>query len=360
MNGGCLDKVRIGVIGCGVIGSQHVKAAAESDAIELVAIADLREDVLAEKASAHGVGTTYTEGEALLEDARVDGVVLAMPAVVRKELGLKALAAGKHLLTEKPVGMDAGEVRELISAKGDLVAGCCCSRFRFPPSAQVVTDFVATGALGDLRSIHCRALRAGGPPPQSPPPVWRLRRDLNGGGIMSNWGCYDLDYLLGVTGWSLKPTAVLGQTWGVPPTFSALADPSSNAETHLCATVLCEGGAAIHYERGEMVASTPRLSWQIVGTEGSLDLEMVAAEKTIVHHRAVAAVGVESETLWEGTEDMSVIHRGPVTDFAGAIREGRETKTSLEQALVVQAITDGIYAASERGESVGVDVEVGV
>lgn len=346
-----MEKTRIGIIGCGVIGSQHIKAASESDGIDLIAIADQREDLVNEKATEHGVPNVYTEGNDLLDDDRVEGVVLALPAVARGALALKAFENGIHVLTEKPVGMNAEEVQRLIEARGELIAGCCCSRFRFPPSAGAITAFIAGGALGDLRVIHARALRAGGPPPATPPPIWRLRRDLNGGGIMSNWGCYDLDYLLGITGWSLKPRVVLGRTWTVPPKFKAMADPSSDAETHVAATILCDDEVAIHYERGEMVASTPRLGWQIVGTDGSLDLEMVMAGKKIAHHKAVVETGVETSMLWDGTDDMSSIHSGPVTDFAAAIREGRQPKTSLEQALVVQQITDAIYASAERGKA---------
>lgn len=346
-----MDPVKLGVIGCGVIGSQHIQASLDHDSVDVVAVADLREHVANDIAARNGIPKVYTEGTDLLLDDAIEGVVLAMPACVRKDLALKAFERGIHVLVEKPVGMNADEVRELIVARGELIAGCCCSRFRFPPSANAVTDFIASGVLGDLRVIHCRALRAGGPPPVKSPPIWRLRRDLNGGGIMSNWGCYDLDYLLGITGWSLKPRLVLGQMWGVPPKFNALADPSSDAETHLAATIQCEGGVAIHYERGEMVTSSPRLTWQVVGTDGSLDLEMVKAEKKIEYHKAVSEEGVVTETLWEGSDDMSAIHFGPITDFAAAIREGRQPKTSLERALVVQQITDAIYTSAESGKA---------
>ncbi len=350
-----MDPARIGVIGCGVIGSEHIKAADASDRVDLVAVADLKEDLAKEKALSFDVRKMYVEGLDLLEDDSIEGVVLAMPAVQRRILALKAFERGIHVLVEKPAGMDANEVRELIDARGDLIAGCCSSRFRFPASANAVADFVASGALGDLRVVHCRALRPGGPPPEKDPPVWRLRRDLNGGGIMSNWGCYDLDYLLGITGWTLKPKTVLGQKWGVPPRFHALADPSSNAETHLVATILCEGDVAIHYERGEMMASSPRLTWQVVGADGSLDLEMVKGEKKIEFHKAISEAGVVTETLWEGSEDTGKIHGGPIRDFATAIREGRQPKTSLENALVVQQITDAIYASAERGQAVEIN-----
>jgi len=343
---------KIGIIGCGVIGSQHVKWAAESDSVDLVAVADLIEERRNEAAGMYDVPKKYVDGADMIADGEMDGVVLAMPAISRVDLALKAFEQGLHVLTEKPVARNADEVRTLIEARGDLIAACCSSRYRFLPSAGAITDFYASGALGDLRVVHCRALRSGGPPPEKDPPVWRLRRDLNGGGIMSNWGCYDLDYLLGVTGWTVKPRVVLGQMWTVPPKFRALADPSSDAEAHLAATIQCEDGIVIHYERGEMMTCTPRLSWQLVGSEGSLDLEMVSAKKEIIYHRAVSETGVESETMWEGDEDKTMVHVGPVTDFAEAIAEGRQPKTTLEQALVVQKITDAIYASAESGRAV--------
>lgn len=347
---------KIGIIGCGVIGSHHIKAASESDSVDLVAVADLIPERRDEAAGMYDVPKKYTEGAEMIEDGQVDGVVLAMPAISRLDLAKQAFAEGLHVLTEKPVARNVAEVQELIAARGDLIAGCCSSRYRFLETTDAMTEFFATGALGDLRVIHCRALRSGGPPPEKEPPIWRLRRDLNGGGIMSNWGCYDLDYLLGITGWTIRPRTVLGQMWSVPPKFHASADPSSDAETHLVATIQCEDGIAIHYERGEMMTCTPRLSWQMIGSEGSLDLEMVQAEKRIEHHRAVSETGVETDVLWEGTEDTSEVHSGPVADFAEAIAEGRQPKTTLENALVIQAITDGIYASAESGKAVEINV----
>jgi len=74
-----------------------------------------------------------------------------------------------------------------------------------------------------------RALKGAAAPPQNPPPPWRLSKAMNGGGILVNWGCYDLDYLLGITGWMIEPRLALARTWGVPETFAAYAAPGSDA-----------------------------------------------------------------------------------------------------------------------------------
>ena len=348
-----MEPVRLGVIGCGVIGPHHLQAATESPLIEVVAVADLVEERAREAAQRFGVAKTYTEGAALIEDPDVEAVVLAFPADHRTELALHAFAHGKHVLTEKPVAMNAGEVRQMIAARGDLVAATCSGRFRFPEGAQAAAELVASGALGELRCVYCRELRAAGPPPEKAPPDWRLIKSRNGGGILVNWGCYDLDYLLGICGWSLRPKTVFAQTWTVPPRFESHVAPGSDAEAYYTALVRCEGGTIISLERGEYMPCQPEAAWQIVGTKGSLKLHMTAVTpKVIIHDDTSTEQGVISKVIWEGEEGKTLQHSTPTTDFAAAIREHQPPKTTLEQALVVQQISDAIYASAELGEAV--------
>ena len=348
-----MDPVRLGVIGCGVIGQHHLASAQASPLIEIAALSDLRADLANESAEKFGVDKTYPKGEALLEDAHVQAVVLAMPTQGRTSLALRAFEKGKHVLVEKPVAMNADEVRQMIAAKGDLKAACCSSRHRFLESAQVITDFLARDGLGELRLLRCRASGPAGERPEQLRPAWRLIKALNGGGILMNWGCYDLDYLLGVTGWSLKPKKVLAQTWTVPPRFESHVAPGSDAETHYAALITCEGGVTISLERGEYMPAGQEDSWQIIGSQGALRFRMTAQKgKTIVHDEASTEKGVVSKTLWEGDEDNSTGQHGVVHDFAEAICEGREPKTTLERALIVQRITDAIYASAAQGIAV--------
>lgn len=351
-----MDPVRIGVIGCGVIGTHHLSTASKSESIELVAAADLIESYRTAAQEKFQPKKLYEHGEDLIADPDVEAVVLAFPTVGRTPLALKAFAAVKHVLTEKPVAMNIGEVRQMIAARGDLTAACCSSRYRFIQGADIVTDFIATGELGDLRVVRHRNLGACGKQPDSPRPAWRLRKSLNGGGILVNWGCYDLDYLLGITGWTLKPQTVFAQTWMVPPQFESHVAPNSDAETHYIALIRCAGGATISMERGEYMASQSENAWQIIGAKGSLKLQMTDSNpKRIVFDGSTTEDGMVQRVLWEGEEDRSMVHAGPLTDFAAAIREGRAPKTTLENALVMQQITDAVYASAESGEAVQID-----
>jgi UDP-N-acetyl-2-amino-2-deoxyglucuronate dehydrogenase len=350
--------VRLGVIGCGVIGRQHLKVAQKCSSLQVVAVADLREEVARETAKEFGIPRAYGSAEALLEDAEVEAVVLAFPTAGRAQVALQAFARGKHVLMEKPVAMNADEVRQMIAAKGNLVAGCCSSRHRFLPSAQVIKEALESGLLGDLRLIRIRAIRPAEGPPETPPPAWRLRRDLNGGGILMNWGCYDLDYLQGLLDWQWRPTWVLAQMWTVPSPFLPHVAPGSDAETHVVALLRDGNGLTVAYERGEYMPTASDDVWEIIGERGSLRFKMVPDRgKVVVFYEATTEQGVTPKVLWQGDESWEIAHAGPLTDFAAAILEQRPPKTSLEQALIVQQITDAIYASAMAGKPMALDWE---
>jgi predicted dehydrogenase len=348
-----MRKVRLGIIGCGVIGTQHLRAASASPLIELVAIADLLEDRRRKAAAEFGVPQVYTDGETLLAESDVEGVVLAVPAGDRVEMPLHALQRGKHVLIEKPVAMNIEMLRRYRDAQGDRIAGCSSSRYQALPSTQAAADLVASGALGTLRTVHCRIMVAAGPSPTNMPPPWRLSRARNAGGILCNWGCYDMDYLMAITGWKLIPKTVLAQTWGVPETFAANVAPGSDAESHYSAFIVCEGGTVITMERGEYMASAAEAEWRIVGDKGTLRLVMYRTRvETLYLDQADAKEGVVSRAFWEDKEDFGLLHTGPITDFAAAISEGRAPRTDLRRVAVLQHITDAIYASAASGKAV--------
>ena len=350
-----MERVRLGVVGCGVMGKRHLAAAAESPLLEPVAVADRFEEKAGEAAREYGIEKVYAEGAMLIEDPDVDAVVLATPTADRNALGVPALEKGKHLLVEKPVAMTAADVERMIAARGDRVAACCSGRYHFLASTTAAREVVAAGALGELRVVHCRAHGAAGPPRQKSPPAWRLNKALNGGGILVNWGCYDLDYLFDVAGWTLKPRTVLAQAWTVPPRLQANVAEGSDAETHFSALIRCDGGTVITFERGEYMPAHSESAWQIVGTQGALNLVMVPQEgKVITHDDLTAEEGVVTRTVWEGTETWGDMLGRMVVDFAEAIVHGREPATTLEKSLVIQKITDAIYASAESGRAVDI------
>lgn len=349
--------MRIGIIGCGVIGRKHAQAARATPGAELVAVADVREEAARQVAQEHGVPQVFTDARTLIRKSGADLIVLALTANLRGKLGLAALKAGKHLLTEKPAAMNVAELRRLIAAaeSAGRWAGCCSCRHSLLPSAKAAAEVVASGVLGPLRTLRAKALVGLGKPPSSPPPLWRVRHDLNAGGIMSNWGCYDLDYLLTLTGWTLRPRIVLAQTWPVGEAYRDRVAEGSNAETHVAALIRCEGGTVITLERGEFLPIASQTQWEITGERGSLRLNLLPkAGNQVVLDEADPAAGVQSRVVWTGDETWDMAHYNPIRDLVLAVREGREPSSSLRRALTIQQVTAAIYASAARGKAIAV------
>lgn len=348
-----MKQLRVGVIGCGVIGQKHTEAATNLPHVELVAVADINEKLLNNIAARFKVPKTYTSAEALIKDETIEAVILALPTNIRGRFAPMVLKQNKHLLLEKPAAMNAKELEGFLKHQTSQVAACASSRFALYESALEATKIIKSGALGKLRLIRCRALLPAKPAPKIMPPAWRLKRSLNGGGILLNWGVYDLDYLMSLTDWQLKPRQVLAQTWTVPKTFQAHIAAGSDAETYLAAFVRCEGGEVLSFERGEYMAAVQDEAWQIIGEEGSLRLRMVPDKpKELLLDKADARKGVITQIVWQGKESYADIHTRPLDDFATAILTGQEPATSLKQALSIQRLTDAIYVSAEQGTAV--------
>lgn len=351
-----MDKVKLGMIGCGVIGSRNLMDAMASDVVQVVAAADLRVE-RREWASSQGVPVVYEDGRDLIDqDPDVEAVVISFPAMGRTAMALRAFERGKHVLTEKPVAMNATEVKTMIARKGDLAAGCLSARNRMCESAKKATAVVASGVLGDLRTIHVRVHVAAGAPPEKMPPPWRQVFSMNAGGILTNWSCYDLDYVLGVAGWQFKPKAVLAQWWPCVPQFRDRVAPEADADSYFTALVRGEDGSVLTVERGEFMPAHAQAQWQVVGTQGSLSLHMTNADdRKIVHDDTTPDKGVESKVIWEGKDPAPSGNPLVIEDFAQAIREGRQPSTSLERVLSVAQIMDGIYASAASGQGVAIE-----
>ncbi|OHB51359.1 MAG: hypothetical protein A2Y10_02415 [Planctomycetes bacterium GWF2_41_51] len=319
---------------------------------QLVAVADVRKELAEAAARKFNLKKFYTNAEDLINDEDVDAVILSLPACLRTKLALQAFAKSKHVLIEKPVAMNTSEVEKMIAAQGNLISGCCSSRFRFYESADVAEKFIAEDKLGKIKLIRCRAVLPLGKVPETTPPSWRLKKAINGGGIMMNWGCYDLDYLLGILRWSIKPELVFAQTWQLPVEFSSYAAPDSDAETHCVATIMCENNVAIHYERGEMVCAQAESAWDIIGDLGAVHLKMIEGNKKMIYVNGTSGKGAAPEVLWQGKETWDNMHLNPINDFVAAICWNRQPKTNLKQSLIIQKVTDAIYASAEQCKAV--------
>jgi UDP-N-acetylglucosamine 3-dehydrogenase len=193
--------VRWGVIGLGRFGEVHARALSSMAGVELAALCTRNESRVSELAGEFGVGRTYRDYGELLADDSVDVVSIATHWHEHTEIALAALAAGKHVLLEKPMADTAADCRKILDAAEDaagfLMVGHVC---RFDARVTLAQEAIAAGRLGRIVSMHARRNL-----PRVPGPV-RLDKisPLMGDGV------HDADLMMWFTG--ALPSRVYGRT----------------------------------------------------------------------------------------------------------------------------------------------------
>src|SRR5437870_3905155 len=151
--------LRIGVVGCGPIAqAAHFEACRKARNAELYAICDLAEDLVAMMSAIHQPRVTYLDYDAMLADPQVEAVIVATADQFHVEHASRALAAGKHVLVEKPLGVTVEEceaLREQVQASGLLLQ--VGTMKRFDPGIAFARQFIKEdmGQLLALKAWYC-------------------------------------------------------------------------------------------------------------------------------------------------------------------------------------------------------------
>ena len=108
--------VRVGIIGAGGFTNTHMEELAKVDGVEVVAFCRRDPDALAEMQLKWDVGKGYTDYKELLADGEIDAVDIVTPTDSHHPIAMDAIAAGKHVLCDKPLAMTASQCEEMLAA----------------------------------------------------------------------------------------------------------------------------------------------------------------------------------------------------------------------------------------------------
>lgn len=182
--------IRSAIIGYGGMGGWHHDSIKEKvTGLEVVGAYDIRPEAL-EKAASKGL-RTYATPEELLADGEIDLVTVATPNNFHKDLVIRCLESGKHVVCEKPVAMNAAELTEMIAASertGRLFS--IHQNRRWDRDYAIIKKLVQDNTLGKPYFIESRVQGSGGGMHG-----WRGHK-INGGGMLYDWGVHLLDQLL--------------------------------------------------------------------------------------------------------------------------------------------------------------------
>jgi predicted dehydrogenase len=186
-----MDKLRWGIIGTGGIAKRFARALPEAETGALYAVgsrAQKRADAFGDE---YNVPARYGSYEDLLADDEVDVIYNALPNHLHLEWTVRAARAGKHILCEKPLTVDAAEAEEMVAAVEEAgVFMMEAFMYRCHPQTVKLIELVRGGAIGEVRMIQCHFGYDLGDSKAAYDNI-RLRYDARGGGIM-DVGCYTL------------------------------------------------------------------------------------------------------------------------------------------------------------------------
>ena len=195
-------KIRMGVIGLGGISNSHIRGIKASPDAELVAICDIKEDVLDEKGKSLNIPkeNCFIRYKDLLNSNLVDAVSICTPNNVHVEIALAALAKKIPFALEKPVGINDDEVKKLfLEASKQKHKHMICFSYRFKAAARYVRSIVKSGVIGDIHHVYAQYLQGYGTLPDRPL-VWRNQIEIAGGGVDADLGCHIMDLVTFMTG----------------------------------------------------------------------------------------------------------------------------------------------------------------
>ena len=341
-------KISVGFIGTGRIAGTQARALDPMEGVEIAACADVSKSALSAFAEAHDVRHAFTDYRKMLQLDGIDAISVCTPNHLHKAPVIAALRAGKNVMVEKPMAMNAREAKAMCeaarAADRKLVIGF---QYRFSPEAQAIKGYVDDGQLGDILFARVQALRRRGIP------NWGVfgRKELQGGGPLIDLGVHMMEmahYLMGSPA-PVSASAGMYTYLGDKPSKTLCKWPNWDHETYTVEDLAVgfirfEGGACMAVESSFIAHIEDQcFSVQLMGERGGCTTSPLRLFKD------EAGLMVNVEPGYVGTYnamDRKMEH------WIACLRGEVETEAPGEAGLVLQKMLDGLYASAQKGKEV--------
>ncbi|WP_420811736.1 Gfo/Idh/MocA family protein [Micromonospora endophytica] len=338
---------------------------------------------VAEAADRLGWAEHTTDWRELVARPDIDVVDICTPGDSHAEIALAALAAGKHVLCEKPLANTVAEAREMAAAAAAARAGgarsACGFNYRRVPAVALMRQLVAEGRLGEIRHVRATYLQDWIVDPQFPL-VWRLRKEVSGSGALGDIGAHIIDLTQYVTGQRITGVSAVTETFvkerPLPAESSGLAAQADGGSAATGPVTVddaaiflarLDGGALATYEASRFATGRKNaLRVEINGSLGSVafdlerlnELEFYDATRPAAEQGFSRILVTESEhpylsAWWPPGHIIGYEHSftHQMRDFIEAVATGGDPTPSFAEALQVQLVLEAVVRSAEEGSS---------
>ncbi|WEG12579.1 Gfo/Idh/MocA family oxidoreductase [Pullulanibacillus sp. KACC 23026] len=353
-------KVRLGVIGAGNIGNVHMSVFSQlKDEAVLAAVTDDFRPLAEKAAKEYAIDTIHESAEQLIQDDKVDAVIIGVPNAFHAPLAIQALKAGKHVLLEKPMGINGEAAKEIVRVQREsgnvLMVG---HQMRWQWQMLEMKRQMDLGAIGDVYNAKTGWWRRKGIPGWG---TWFTQKEISGGGPLIDIGVHMLDLALSLMG-DPKPVSVYGSTYAAfgpkKKGIGTWGKPNWNGhfdvEDLATALIKMDNGATLSLEVSWAVnmASDNQPFVHLMGSEGGASL--VGDRCTLVTEKFDRAIDIDLVKPEGQIEDRLLLSK----HFLECIREGKEPITSAMTGLKNNLVLDAICESSKTGHEVTIDWEI--
>lgn len=331
-----MKKIRWGILSSANIAQKKLMPAiVRAHNSELYAICSRTPSTAKKVAAEFSINHVYESYQALLDDPNVDAIYNPLPNHLHVDWSLKALAAGKHVLCEKPLGLDEKDAQRLVDVATSQTELKVMEAFmyRFHPQWQALKKLVAEGELGQIRTIHSHF-------------SYNNRDENNirnikamGGGALLDIGCYCISlsrFLFGE-----EPSRVIG-----------LATDFKGEE------VDCLTSGILQFSQGQATFSCstkiePRQYIEIYGEKGSATIEVPFNPPLDTPSRIFTRINDQNSVIELEPLDQ---YQLMVESFSHTILNDLPVATPLSDAIANMRVIDAIFASLEEQSWVKIGV----
>ncbi len=347
-----MEKVRLGIIGLGNMGTSHIKNfnAGKIPNGEVAAVCDIDAAALERGANLvnHEV-KTYSDAIEMIKSDDVDAVLVATPHYLHPVYATEALNAGKHVLIEKPAGVYAKAVRELnaLADKSDKVFGVMFNQ-RTNPLYLKMKDLIDSGEIGEIRRVNWIITNWYRTQQYYNSGSWRATWEGEGGGVLLNQSPHQLDLIQWLCG---VPKKVTGHCYyGKYHDIEVEDDVTAFLEYENGATgvFITTTGDAPGTNRLEITGSKAK----IVVEEGDTAIRMYRNRQDVDDHIKNSPYGFGTPECWDCTVKVygeNPQHVGICKNFFDAILNGTPLLAPGQEGINGVELSNAIHMSDWLG-----------
>lgn len=352
------EPVRLGIVGLGNIAHHHAERAMDLGQ-QIVAGADIKEEARARFTEAYGA-TTYESHLALYENEDLDAVIITTPNKFHEECTVSALDAGLDVLLEKPLAHTL-ESAERIAAAARESEGFCMVGFnnRFANGVEVLKAYQSEGRLGETNHVEANYVRRRGIPGRG---TWFTNKEIAGGGALIDIGVHAIDLALYLLDFPtvVEVSGVVRSQFGSRDDYTWLdmwgedrGPEAFDVGDSTSALIRCADGKTVNLEVAWATNRPPNKEFMVRGTNAGARFDMDDGSLHVYESGRSGANHFADTSIETQLNDT---HMSELETFFGAVRAGEKPpRNTIEQALTVQRVIDGIYRSHEAERAVEID-----